>query len=168
MLGYVRRQRYLKQQNYTMFRRKGFVRCTQMSCSCYLYLLMECTSHLKVQQPLTWSRYMYIDDIFLIWTHGQPQLQLFIDHLNSHHHSIVEWSTDSVSFLDTKVYPENGWIGTDLYCNPTDTHQYLSQDSCHPNTSQPPSPTARPYSSVEFAHAQKTLSWGQKNWSSTC
>ena len=43
------------------------------------------------------------------------------------------WFTESVTFLDTTVYlEEEGLIGTDLYVKPTDKHQYLRMDSCHP------------------------------------
>ena len=43
-----------------------------------------------------------------------------------------EWSRDSVSFLDTTVKIVDGRIVTDLYVKPTDTHQYLAANSCHP------------------------------------
>ena len=43
-----------------------------------------------------------------------------------------EWSRDSVSFLDTTVKIVDGQIVTDLYVKPTDTHQYLATNSCHP------------------------------------
>jgi hypothetical protein len=39
---------------------------------------------------------------------------------------------DMVTFLDTKVLLNNGSISTDLYEKPTDTHQYLLRNSCHP------------------------------------
>ena len=35
------------------------------------------------QKPLTWKR--FIDDIFLVWTHGEQSLKNFIDYLNSLH-----------------------------------------------------------------------------------
>ena len=37
-----------------------------------------------------------------------------------------------MSFLDTTVILDGRTIQTDLYTKPTDTHQYLSPDSCHP------------------------------------
>ena len=47
---------------------------------------------------------------------------------------LAEWSTKSVSFLDTKVMVENdGYLTSDLYVKPTDTHQYLHKDSYHPS-----------------------------------
>ena len=86
-------------------------------------------------QPKVWLR--YIDDIFLIWEHGQEELQNFVEHLNSCHPTIkftVEQSTEKVNFLDTTVHttPE-GTLYTDLYSKPTDSHNYLRFNSAHPS-----------------------------------
>ena len=54
-------------------------------------------------KPLIWKRFM--DDIFLIWTHGEDSLKEF-NYLNSLHPTIKftsETSTKSVNFLDTTV-----------------------------------------------------------------
>ena len=81
-----------------------------------------------------WLR--YIDDIFLIWEHGQDALDTFLVHLNSCHDTIkftAEFSYSAVNFLDTTVHVNNdGCLYTDLYCKPTDAHNYLSFDSAHP------------------------------------
>ena len=88
----------------------------------------------SVEKPLIWMR--YIDDIFFIWMHGEAKLKEFIDHLNSSHDTIKftsEHSRDSISFLDVQVtLSEGGVLSTDLFCKPTDTHQYLHKKSCHP------------------------------------
>ena len=87
-----------------------------------------------VEKPLLWWR--YIDDIFLIWTHGEEKLLEFINFLNSAHHSIkfaAEYSKESVNFLDVKVIRKEDSIITDLYTKPTDTHQLLHHSSRHPN-----------------------------------
>ena len=82
-----------------------------------------------------WLR--YIDDIFLIWEHGQESLNTFLDYLNSCHDTIkftAEQSPTSVNFLDTTVHlTHEGSLYTDLYCKPTDAHNYLSYDSAHPD-----------------------------------
>jgi len=81
-----------------------------------------------------WLR--FIDDIFIIWEHGQTALDVFLDHLNSCHETIkftAEHSHTSVNFLDTTVHLTNeGTLYTDLYCKPTDAHNYLAFDSAHP------------------------------------
>ena len=85
------------------------------------------------KQPMVWWR--FIDDIFLVWTHGETSLQAFVDNLNTSHDTIkftASWSTKEVAYLDTRVYLDGGKIETDLYVKPTDTHQYLLPSSCHP------------------------------------
>ena len=84
--------------------------------------------HLK---PEVWWR--YIDDIFMVWEHGEENLQEFIKYLNSQHPSIkftFEYSPKSVNFLDVQVIRVNDKLVTDLYVKPTDTHQYLDASSC--------------------------------------
>ena len=84
-------------------------------------------------EPRVWWR--FVDDIFAIWTHGEQALCRFIESLNRYHPTIkfnAAWSAEQVMFLDTTVYLKDGQIGTDLYTKPTDKHQYLHVDSCHP------------------------------------
>ena len=48
----------------------------------------------------------FIDDIFLIWPHGEKQLQDFLQMINSHHKTIKfteEHSKTEIPFLDTLV-----------------------------------------------------------------
>ena len=83
--------------------------------------------------PLIWLR--YIDDVFLIWTHGEEELDRFILHCNAKHHTIkftAERSYKCLPFLDVMVELRDGHLHTDLYSKPTDTHQYLQWSSCHP------------------------------------
>ena len=78
-------------------------------------------------KPYIWWR--YIDDIFLIWEHGEESLKLFLEKINTIHPTIkfvADWSYSSVNFLDLKVIMKDGKIITDLYVKPTDTHQYLT------------------------------------------
>ena len=85
-----------------------------------------------VKKPTSWWR--FINDIFTIWPHGEENLLNFIQANNSHHKTIkftAEWSSESVTFLDTKVIRDGYSLITDLHIKPTDTHQYLHQRSCH-------------------------------------
>ena len=86
------------------------------------------------RRPSVWWR--FIDDVFAIWQHGEECLKTFLQQINSMHPTIkftAEWSYRSVSFLDVNVtLNEDGRITTDLYTKPTDTHQYLHRQSCHP------------------------------------
>ena len=95
-------------------------------------LLSSSPNHLI---PLLWKR--FIDDIFLIWTHGEESFLSFIQYLNSFHQTIkfkVTHSTRSVDFLDTIIYitPQNTLQST-LYIKPTDHMPLLHQTSHHPN-----------------------------------
>ncbi len=71
----------------------------------------------------------FIDDVVMIWPRGRESLNKFIGHLNQCHESIkftAEISENEITFLDTKIHPENdGTLWTDLYCKPTDSHDYL-------------------------------------------
>ena len=84
--------------------------------------------------PSIWWR--YIDKIFAVWPHGERNLQIFWNELNSFHATIkftTKWSREPVMFLDTRITNNEGCLMTDLYTKPTDTHQYLHPDSCHPS-----------------------------------
>ena len=62
-------------------------------------------------------------------------LDEFISHANNAHPTIkftYEISDSKMSFLDTTSTISDGIISTDLFCKPTDKHQYLSPSSCHP------------------------------------
>ncbi len=79
----------------------------------------------------------YIDDIFIIWTKGLEELNKFIEHMNScttFFNFTQEISLESVTFLDTRISLENGNLIADLYCKPTDSHNYLYYSSAHPRT----------------------------------
>ena len=55
-------------------------------------------------KPLIWLR--FIDDIFMIWTHGKDKLNGFTQYLNSIHPTIKfthELSHSHIDFLDTTV-----------------------------------------------------------------
>ena len=86
--------------------------------------------------PIFWKR--FIDDIFLIWTHGEEKFNIFLEKINSVHPSIKFESTKSntIPFLDVLVKFENGKIETDLYNKPTDSHNYLDWNSCHPRSTK--------------------------------
>ena len=74
-----------------------------------------------------WLR--YIDNIFMIWTEGLDNLNIFIDYLNNIHSPIKFTSSHSstnISFLDVSVSLTNdGSMSKDLYTKPTDKHQHL-------------------------------------------
>ena len=86
-------------------------------------------------KPSIWIR--YVDDIFMIWNDSEDKLKDFLAYINAVNPAIQfthAHSFKSVNFLDVLVTLTNdGTISTDLYTKPTDTHQYLHMNSCHPN-----------------------------------
>ena len=84
-------------------------------------------------KPLIWWR--YINDIFAIWCRGEANPEVFVAYLIQAHPTIkftAEWSGSSIPFLDTRVQLDSGQLTMDLHVKPTDTHQYLATNSCHP------------------------------------
>ena len=82
--------------------------------------------------PEVWWR--FIDDIFVIWLHGEEKFLEFVDYLNSLHPTLkftAKYSGHQTDFLDALVKLKNGHIETDLFTKETDTHQYLHFSSCH-------------------------------------
>lgn len=79
----------------------------------------------------------YIDDIFLIWSHGLQELLKFKDFVNSFHNTIkftMEYSQSHLPFLDTVVHLTGSCIETSLFTKPTDSHCYLQFESFHPSS----------------------------------
>ena len=89
-------------------------------------------------QPLVYFR--FLDDIFIIWTHGEEKFQTFLNFLNSQAPTIklkACTSTQSVDFLDVTIFKgenfqNNGKLDTKVYFKETDSHQLLFKESFHP------------------------------------
>ena len=76
-----------------------------------------------VEKPLVWWR--DIDDIFMIWQHGEEKLKEFLKILNSCNTTIkftAKHSIDKVNFLDVDVIRCGNKLLTDLYIQPMDTY----------------------------------------------
>ena len=115
-------------------------------------------------KPREWWR--SVDDIFVIWTHGESSLRDFIESLNRHHPTIkftATWSAQKVTFLNTTVYLKNGWIQTDLYVKCTDKHQYHHMDSCILFTVKLLSPIAKHIDTFVWRHRYLRIGPGNSN-----
>ncbi len=87
----------------------------------------------------------FLDDILIGWSHGKERFDEFVTYLNNCHKTIkftAESSPSKVPFLDIMVNLEEGLLWTDLYCKPTDSHNYLHFNSAHPEHNK----TSLPYS----------------------
>ena len=92
------------------------------------------TEFLKTQAIKPWLWKISIDDIFFIWTDSEENLNKYLKDLNDFHpnlRSTYEKSKQKINLSDLVIKPTDGKIITDLYCKPTDSHQYLHYDSCH-------------------------------------
>ena len=71
---------------------------------------------------LVW--WQYIDNIFMLWQHGEKALKKFLEILNSYHPTIkftANYSREKIGFLDVEVIKKGNRLVTDLYIKPTDT-----------------------------------------------
>ena len=82
-------------------------------------------------KPLVWWR--YIDDIFLLWQHGEEKLKEFLNVLNRYHPRIKftsKYYREQIDVLDVEIIEEGNRLLTDVFVKSTDT-QYLHATSCH-------------------------------------
>ncbi|XP_071171038.1 uncharacterized protein [Mytilus edulis] len=94
----------------------------------------EFDENFRVYIEENWKR--YLDDCFIFWTKSEVELNKFHSMLNALNESIqftYDSSSSKLPFLDINIIKEEEQIITDLYCKPTDTHQYLDFRSCHPS-----------------------------------
>ena len=80
-------------------------------------------------KPLLWSRYR--DDVFDVL----PKLLEFIEYINSLYPTIkfeLVYSENTLNVLDLTLHLQDGFIITDIYAKPTDSHLYLPFSSSHP------------------------------------
>ena len=90
------------------------------------------------QKPAIYLR--YLDDIFLVWDHGEENFWNFFNILNNHHPSIrltARVEKQSIDFLDVTIFKDDdhtqtGKLETKVFFKTTDTHQLLHKDSFHP------------------------------------
>ena len=84
-------------------------------------------------RPSQWWRYR--DDIFYLWQQGLSALNSFTDYINSLYPTIkfeLVFSENKLNVLDVTLHLVDGFIQTDVYSKPTDSHLYLPPSSAHP------------------------------------
>ncbi|XP_068675529.1 uncharacterized protein [Montipora foliosa] len=85
-------------------------------------------------KPMLWWRYR--DDVFDLWTLGLTKLLEFTEYINSLYPTIkfeLVYSESSLNVLDLTLHLQDGFIITDIYAKPTDSHLYLPFSSSHPS-----------------------------------
>ena len=132
----VLKHNYFKFNGQLFFQQQGTTMGTRMAPNYAIIFMHKIETellHKSTLQPTFFKR--FIDDIFLIWLHGEKQLQDFLQMINSHHKTIKfteEHSKTEIPFLDTLVYKENGKLLTKVYHKKTDQKQYQHYKSSHP------------------------------------
>lgn len=99
---------------------------------------MEAFEHSALEHALFKPRvfHLYVDDTFIIWTHGQGKLMEFLSFMNSLYKNTkftmeVEQS-GSFSFLDVFVYrKQDGSLGHKVFQKPPHTDLYFNARSAH-------------------------------------
>ena len=89
----------------------------------------------NAQKPNLWIR--YVDDVFVIWPHGDKALDEFLTHLNSQRLAIqftMEKEEDrKIAFLDVQVERKGDRATTSVFQKKTHTNQYINYNSHHHN-----------------------------------
>ena len=108
----------------------------------YANLFMGKLEHSILSQatlkPLFYKR--YIDDILILWPHSKSELDKFLLHMNSFHHSIKftsEYSFDEITFLDVVIYKGPNFRITNkldfkTFIKPTNKQAYIHAKSFRP------------------------------------
>ena len=131
-------------RNVFEFNKEYFIQCsvttigTKLSPSYPNLFLSIFECELLDQYPIKPSICLrYIDDIFMIWNESEDKLKDFFTYINMVNPAIQfthAYSSKSVNSMDALVtLTDDETIYTDIYRKPTDTHQYLHMNSCHPN-----------------------------------
>ena len=86
-------------------------------------------------KPALWWRYR--EDVFDLWQQGLPALHEFTELINSLYPTIKFeligfFSECEHHVLDLTLHLIGGFIQTDVYSKPTDSHLYLPSPSAHP------------------------------------
>jgi hypothetical protein len=80
-----------------------------------------------------WKR--FIDDIVMLWFHGENQLKLFLEWINTIHPTIkftANYGTTNIPYLDVGLSINDNKLTTDLHVKDTDANMCLPFHSCHP------------------------------------
>ena len=67
-------------------------------------------------KSLVW--WCYIDDIFMMWQHGEEELQQFLENLNCYYATTkftTEYYKTKINFSDVTVMKKDKQLVTDLY-----------------------------------------------------
>ena len=136
LLNHILKKNYFQFDNKTYLQISGTAMGTRCAPNYAIIFMAELEEDFLQQtdkKPKVWLR--FIDDIFMVWNHGEENLKQMLEELNNFHPQIKfteEHNEYGLSFLDTFTFIENGQLMTRVYHKPTDNKQYLHYSSCHP------------------------------------
>ena len=136
LLNHILKKNYFQFDNKTYLQISGTAmgtRCAPNYAIIFMAKLEEEFLQQTDKKPKVWLR--FIDDIFMVWNHGEENLKKMLEELNNFHPQIKfteEHNEYGISFLDTFTFIENGQLMTRVYHKPTDNKKYLHYSSCHP------------------------------------
>ena len=119
-----------------------------------------------------WKR--FLDDCFIVWRKSFGDFNIIFNIINNLHPSLTftkEQNETGLSFLNLFIYKENGFIKSDIFYKPTDSHDYLPFNSCHPRhiKSNVPSNLARMICSIVEDPVRREKRLGDlKSWLLKC
>ena len=70
------------------------------------------------------------------WIASEKELDDFLEQLNNFYPNLkftYKCSREDINFLDATARVNHGEFISNLYCKPTNGHQYLHFESCHPS-----------------------------------
>lgn len=89
----------------------------------------------SVLKPNVWCR--YVDDVFIIWSHGDEKMEEFFNEANLRHpnikFTIEREEEERINFLDFTIDRSNAILGTKVFRKATHTNQYINFRSNHSN-----------------------------------
>ena len=132
----VSKNNYFEFNGEIYLQKQGTAMGTRMAPNYAIIFMHKIESELLEKSPLKPKFFKrFIDDIFLIWPHGEETLTEFKQMINNHHPTIKfteEHSTTEIPFLDTLVFKECNKLLTKVYHKKTDRKQYLHYKSSYP------------------------------------
>ena len=87
----------------------------------------------STQKPILYLR--YIDDIFMLWTHGEKAFDTFYSQFNLTYPNIqltINFALDEISFLDIITKIKDNKLVTTLYQKSPQKYNYVHPKSSHP------------------------------------
>lgn len=136
MVDFILKHNYFEFDGKFYLQKQGTAMGTKMApayANVYMAVLEEEFLERSEYKPSLYVR--YIDDIFMIWEHGDEKLKAFHEAFNSQTETIkftMEHSKVNLNFLDVSVSNEDGRLSTSIYRKPTDSFSYLKYESFHP------------------------------------